>query len=144
MNAGHRFKQLRRDQGGFTLIELILVTVIIAVLAGMVTLAFRGQAQGSRERAALGDIKTYQTAIDLFALDHNDRFPNSLQDLVSGNKKYLRDLNKDPWGNDYVYLMPGEKYPESYDVFSMGPDGQRGTADDVAPWLAQAATGDAN
>lgn len=138
MNRKGLCGKLARADGGFTLIELILVTVIIAVLAGMVTLAFRGQAQGSRVRAALGDIKTYQTAIDLYALDHNDRFPQSLQDLVSGSKKYLRDLNKDPWGNDYVYLMPGEKYPESYDVFSMGPDGQRGTADDVAPWLAQA------
>lgn len=132
------FQYIRRANGGFTLIELILVTVIIAVLAGMVTLAFRGTAQESKERAALGDIKTYQTAIDLFALDHNDKYPTSLPELISGQKKYLRDLNKDPWGNDYVYLMPGEKYPESFDLFSMGPDGQRGTADDVAPWLTKA------
>lgn len=143
MNHTIRRSRILQSNGGFTLIELILVTVIIAVLAGMVTLAFRGQAQGSRVRAALGDIKTYQTAIDLFALDHNDKYPQTLQELVSGNKKYLRDLNKDPWGNEYVYLMPGEKYPESYDVFSMGPDGQRGTADDVAPWLEQAEPSDA-
>lgn len=144
MNAGHLFKQLRRDEGGFTLIELILVTVIIAVLAGMVTLAFQGTAKDAKIKSALGDIARYGTALDLFALDHNDSYPNSLQELVSGSKKYIRELNKDPWGNDWVYLMPGEKYPESYDMFSVGPDGQRGTADDVAPWLAQAGTGDAN
>lgn len=131
-------KRLRNANGGFTLIELILVTVIIAVLAGMVTLAFQGTSRDAKIKTALGDIARYQTALDLFALDHNDKYPNSLQELVSGNKKYVRDLNKDPWGNEYIYLMPGEKYPESFDMFSMGPDGQRGTADDVAPWLAQA------
>lgn len=132
-------KQLARDEGGFTLIELILVTVIIAVLAGMVTLSLRGTSRDAKIRAALGDIKNYQTALDLFALANNDKYPKTLQELVSGKKKYLRDLRPDPWGNPYVYLMPGKHYPESFDMFSMGPDGTRGTADDVAPWLTQGA-----
>jgi general secretion pathway protein G len=124
-----------RDESGFTLIELILVTVIIAVLAGMVTLSLRGTAQDAKIRAAFGDIKTYQSAIDLYALEHNDQFPKTLDALVSGSKKYLRELNKDPWGNPYVYLVPGEHHTDSYDLFSMGPDGARGSDDDVAPWL---------
>ena len=124
-----------RDEGGFTLVELILVTVIIAVLAGMVALNFRGASTDAKVRAALGDIQTYQTAIDLYALDNNDQFPQRLEDLVAGEKKYLRELNRDPWGNPYVYVVPGEYHRDSYDVFSMGPDGQRGTEDDVAPWL---------
>jgi general secretion pathway protein G len=126
---------LRNDQSGFTLIELILVTVIIAVLAGMVTLSLRGTATDAKIRAALGDIKTYQSAIDLYALEHNDQFPKTLDALVSGRKKYLRELNEDPWGNPYVYLVPGEHHADSFDIFSMGPDGARGTGDDVAPWL---------
>lgn len=121
--------------GGFTLIELILVTVIIAILAGMVTLTFGGRAEEARFRAALGDIKSYQTAIDLFALDHNDKFPEQLDDLVNDPKRdYIRDLNTDPWGNYYVYLNPGEYHTSSYDLFSMGPDGEEGTEDDVKPW----------
>lgn len=128
-------RSLRNNQSGFTLIELILVTVIIAVLAGMVTLSLRGTAQDAKIRAAFGDIKTYQSAIDLYALEHNDQFPKTLDALVSGSKKYLRELNKDPWGNPYVYLVPGEHHSDSYDLFSMGPDGSRGTEDDVAPWL---------
>ncbi len=130
-------KKLASNEGGFTLIELILVTVIIAVLAGMVTLAFQGTAKDAKIKTALGDIARYGTALDLFALDHNDAYPSSLQELVSGSKKYVKELNKDPWGNDWIYLMPGEKYPESYDMFSTGPDGQRGTPDDVAPWLTK-------
>jgi general secretion pathway protein G len=115
------------DKGGFTLIELILVTVIIGILAGMVTLTFAGRAEEARIRAAKGDIANYGTAIDLYALDHNDKLPQSLNDLASGTRKYVKELNKDPWGNEYVYKPTGS----SYQVSSAGPDGSAGTADDV-------------
>lgn len=121
--------------GGFTLIELILVTVIIAILAGMVTLTFGGRAEEARMRAAIGDIKLYETAIDLFALDHNDKFPVKLDDLVNDPKRsYIRDMNTDPWGNFYVYVYPGEYHKRSYDLYSMGPDGEIDTEDDIKPW----------
>ena len=130
-----RIERMARAEGGFTLIELILVTVIIAILAGMVTLSFRGTGTDAKIRAAQGDVKSYESAIELYALENNDQFPEDLSDLVTGKKQYLRDLNKDPWGNAYVYLKPGVHHRDSYDVFSMGPDGVRGTEDDVAPWL---------
>jgi len=115
------------DNGGFTLIELILVTVIIGILAGMVTLTFTGRAEEARKRAAKGDIASYTTAIDLYALDHNDKLPASLDELVGGKRKYVRELNTDPWGNQYVYQVQGN----DYSIYSAGPDGQGGTADDV-------------
>ncbi len=116
-----------KANGGFTLIELILVTVIIGILAGMVVVNFGGRAEDARKRAAKGDIANYMTAIDLYALDHNDQLPASLDDLVSGKRKYVRELNTDPWGNRYVYNVKGS----DYDIFSAGRDGQPGTADDV-------------
>lgn len=122
-----------RGDSGFTLIELILVTVIIAILAGMVTLTFSGTTTETRVNAALGDIKNYETAIDMYALKHNDTYPEKLDDLVDAG--YLRELNRDPWGNPYEYLNPGEHHKNSFDIFSRGPDGVRGTEDDVAPWL---------
>ena len=137
MNRNRMLNRIARAEGGFTLIELILVTVILAILAGMVTLSLRGTSQDAKRRTALADIKSYGTALDMFALDHNDNYPKALSELVSGSKKYIKELNKDPWGNDWVYLMPGERYPDSFDMFSMGPDGQRGTADDVVPWVTE-------
>ena len=114
------------NKGGFTLIELILVTVIIGILAGMVTLTFAGRAEEARIKAAKGDIASYNTAIDLYALDHNDKLPAGLQDLTA-KRKYVKELNKDPWGNDYVYKPTGS----TYTVTSSGPDGAPGTEDDV-------------
>lgn len=40
----------------------------------------------------------------------------------------------DPWGNPYQYRYPGTKNTASYDLFSLGRDGQEGTADDVTNW----------
>ena len=121
--------------GGFTLIELILVTVIIAILAGAVTLSFQGRTQDARYSRALSDIKQLETAVDAFALDNNDRYPASLDELIGGKRDYLRDPAKDPWGNPYEYLQPGQQHKRTYDIFSRGEDGTAGTDDDVAPWL---------
>jgi general secretion pathway protein G len=115
------------NNGGFTLIELILVTVIIGILAGMVTLTFAGRAEEARVRAAKGDIASYNTAIDLYALDHNDKLPDSLQDLVA-KRKYVKIINKDPWGNEYNYKVTGAG---AYEITSSGADGAPGTDDDV-------------
>jgi len=126
------------ESSGFTLIELILVTVIIGILAGMVTLTFRGAAEDARVKAVLGDIKSFETAIEYYALKNQDRYPTTLKELETAG--ILRELMPDPWGNPYVYLVPGTYHKNSYDVFSSGKDGQVGSADDVASWLVNQKT----
>lgn len=120
---------------GFTLVEILLVTVIIGILAGSVVLVFTGRATQARINRAYADIKSYQTALDSYALDHNDQYPNSLKELTGGKIEYISVLKKDPWGNAYIYEKPGKKHPKSYDIYSLGPDGQKGTEDDIAEWL---------
>ncbi|HOZ46872.1 MAG TPA: type II secretion system protein GspG [Candidatus Hydrogenedentes bacterium] len=119
------------SNGGFTLIELILVTVIIGILSGMVTLTFAGRAEEARIKAAKGDIMSYNSAIELYALDHNGKYPKSLEDLTNGDRKYVRDVKPDPWKNTYIYECPGSIHRDSYDVYSAGADGIKGNADDV-------------
>ena len=114
------------NNGGFTLIELILVTVIIAILAGMVTLNLQGRREEAQIRASKGDISIYGTAIDLYELD-TGRLPKSLNELVGGKRDYVKEIKKDPWQNEYVYEITGKRYQ----VYSRGPDGQKGTGDDV-------------
>jgi general secretion pathway protein G len=120
-----------RGSGGFTLIELILVTVIIGILAGMVALNLSGRVQDAQIKAAKGDIATYNSAIDLYALDHSDQLPKSLDDLVKGSRKYVKELRNDPWGNPYVYKVASGKGGNEYTIFSAGPDGTPNTDDDV-------------
>lgn len=126
-------RRIDRGTSGFTLIEIMLVTVIIGILAGMVVVVFRGQAQDARINRARGDIKSYQTTLELFALKNNDQYPESLQELVQ--KEFIQEVNRDPWGTPYIYVKPGNRYRNAYDLFSAGPDGAEGTEDDV--WLAE-------
>lgn len=119
------------NNGGFTLIELILVTVIIGILAGMVMVNYGGRAREAQIRAAKGDIATLSTQVDLFALDNNDSYPASLEDLVSGRRRYVRELQPDPWGNPYNYKAPTDVLLGDYVIFSSGPDGAPGSDDDV-------------
>ena len=58
-----------QNNGGFTLIELILVTVIIGILAGMVVVTFGGRVGESQVRAAKGDIASFSKHQDLLALE---------------------------------------------------------------------------
>ena len=123
-----------RESKGFTLIELMLVMVIIGILAGMVVVNYAGYGENARKKAAAGDIATYSHAIDLYALQHNDKYPRSLQELAAGDHPLVKQYRLDPWKKDYVYVCPGRHHTDSYDLYSCGPDGQPGTADDITNW----------
>lgn len=120
-----------KANSGFTLIELILVTVILGILAGMVVMNFGGRVQETQIRAAKGDIATISTAIDLFALDNNDTYPTSLDELATGKRVYLKKPPVDPWGNPYNYKPATDPMKADYEVYSSGADGSPNTPDDV-------------
>lgn len=132
-------------RSGFTLIELLLVLVILGVLAAIVVPKFAGRTEQAREAAAKTQISTFGTVLDAFEVD-NGYYPkgkSGLNDLVSAPRDaknwrgpYIKEVPKDPWGNDYVYECPGKNNPTSYDVSSMGPDGQLGGTDDITNWTS--------
>jgi general secretion pathway protein G len=142
-----------QTQSGFTLVELMIVIVIIGILAGVVLLNVGPMSIKARRARAAQDIANMSSAIDIYQAD-NGFYPTSQQGLQALLSKpntppvpknwqgpYLRNLKKapaDPWGSEYVYKSPGEHNPDSFDLYSLGPDGRPGgegnNAADIVPW----------
>jgi len=137
-----RLPQARR---GFTLLELLVVMVIIGLLAGYVGPRYFAQIGKSEIKAARAQIDSLDKALEQFRLD-TGHFPTTEQGLPAlitrpANESrwdgpYLKkDVPLDPWGNPYVYKMPGEH--GYFDLLSFGKDGQSGgTAEsaDITNW----------
>jgi len=132
-----------RRTSAFTLIELLLVLVILGILAAIVVPKFANRGEQARQTAAKTQIAAFSTALSAFEVD-NGYYPkgkSGLQDLVtqpsdaqSWKGPYLKDIPKDPWGNDYIYDYPGRNNVNGYDIFSMGADLKEGTEDDITNW----------
>ena len=130
---------------GVTLIELLLVLVILAVLAAVVTPKFTKRSEQARITAAKTQISQFEVALDAFEIDVG-RYPTTPEGLRALVEKpasdadgwlqaYLkRDVPKDPWGSEYVYRYPGQYNEDGYDLYSFGPDRKQGGDDDIANW----------
>ncbi len=130
-------------QHGFTLIEILIVVVILSILAITVVPQFLDQPAKARVARAQSDVQQLKTALSMYKLD-NFSYPSTTQGLnalvskpsgqpLAKNWKtggYMERMIKDPWGNDYQYLNPGNH--AAIDVFSMGRDGQPGGEGDDA------------
>jgi general secretion pathway protein G len=120
----------RRNRRGFTLMEILVVVSIILVLAGVGGYYLMGQLAESRVSRAKMDVRTLTTACEMYAKDHLDQWPPSLEVLCTrdGNGKgpYLksRDTLYDPWGNPYQYNPQGPNNNGTQpDVWTTGPSG---------------------
>lgn len=133
-----------RSQGGFTLIEMLLVLVILAALAAVVVPKFTKRSEQAKITAAGVDVAHIELAMDTFEVDCG-RYPTTEEGIKAlveqpsnadgWHGEYLkRGVPKDPWGNAYVYQCPGRHNTSGYDLYSFGPDGQDGTDDDIDNW----------
>ena len=133
-------------RGGFTILELLLVMVILTVLAGIVGSRFVGQSTSARIRAARTQLEIFVLALNRFEIDMG-RFPSSnegLEALVerpADGDTYWQgpyiDSNTiplDQWGNPWNYRFPGRYRSDSFDLWSNGPDGREGGDDDITNW----------
>lgn len=136
-------KALLKNEG-FTLIELMVVLVILAILAAIVVPRIMSSPHKAKVTAAKTQIRDFETALQLYKLQ-NDSYPTTEQGLKALVKKptlapipkdypdngYISYLPKDPWGNDYVYESPSKH--GAYAIISYGPTGGPGGTGKDAP-----------
>jgi general secretion pathway protein G len=120
-------KSWRERRGlGFTLIELMIVMVIIAILIGMAAIRYDKVVQHSKEAVLKTDLRTIRDAIDNYTLD-KQAAPQSIDDLQQAG--YLRSVPVDPMTNakdwvpqfDSVVLSPDQNTTGMVDVHSNSP-----------------------
>lgn len=135
------FRRLR----GFTLLELLVVMSIIGLLAGYVGPKFFTHIGRSEIKAVRAQIDGFEKALDQFRVDMG-RYPTTeegLQALLAapaeatrwGGPYLKKAVPKDPWGQLYQYVQPGEH--GEFDLYSFGRDGQpggTGEAADIGNW----------
>ncbi|EGN74719.1 general secretion pathway protein G [Idiomarina sp. A28L] len=134
-----------KQQSGFTMLEMMVVIVILGIMATLVVPQIFGQREQADMQKAISDITALENAMEMYRVQ-NGIYPTTeqgLEALVSAPQTdprprnyqsdgYIRRLPADPWGNEYRLLSPGQN--GRYDIFSVGPDGQPGTEDDIGNW----------
>src|ERR1700742_2969023 len=130
-------ESMRKHQFGFTLIEIMVVVVILAVLGALVVPKILENVDKARVTRAQSDIRAIETALDLYRLD-NFKYPTTeqgLQALVTQPNDptltnyrtggYLPSTPKDPWNRPYQYTSPSSD-GKDYEILTLGRDGQPG------------------
>lgn len=137
-----------RAARGFTLIEVLVVVVILAILAAVVVPKMMEHPGEARVVRAKADIQAIATALNTYKLD-NFSYPATEQGLEALVTKpagapeapnwrkggYLDGVPKDPWGRTYLYLQPGQH--GDMDIYTLGSDGKtggEGEAGDIGNW----------
>ena len=125
---------------GFTLVEILVVLAIISLLAGVVVVNVAPNLNLGNQGKAKAQIQTFATALQTYRVAHG-RYPTQDQGLDAlvqcptlppvpqnypeGGYLASRTLPLDPWGNPYLYLVPGRQN-EPFEIFTYGADGEPG------------------
>ena len=138
-------KQYLKNVKGFTILEVMVVIVIIGLMGAVVVPNLMGSQDTAKLQKAVSDVANLETSLDLYK-SQNYNYPTTEQGLESlitetdiepiprrfPDGGYVKRLPNDPWGNEYEFLNPGDN--GKMDIFSMGPDGESGTEDDIGNW----------
>ena len=135
-------RSLLTGEAGYTLFEIMLVLGIIAVLVGSAIYMLSGNIDVAKEQAVQADIDGMSTQLMVYE-SRAGRLPTTEQGLKALWEKptsepiperwiaLLEEEKKGPWGQPYKYAYPATKSKKPFDIWSVGRDGQDGTADDI-------------
>ena len=130
-------RRKKKEESGFTLIELMVVIVILGLLSAIVVVNVLPQQDQALVEKARADIRQFEQGISMYKLailtyPSTDQGLNALVEAPQNlrdpsrypREGFIKSLPKDPWGNEYQYLYPGER--GEVDIYSLGADGRLG------------------
>lgn len=138
----------RSTRQAFTLMELLLVMAILVILMTLVAPRFMGTQKKANINAAKTQIGLFKSPLEMFAMDMNTyptteqgldalvNEPGDLENPAQWQGPYLdSQIPTDPWGRPYQYEYPPTRNTSDVpDIWSVGPDGEDGTEDDIGNW----------
>ncbi len=138
-------KKQNTRQRGFTLLEVMVVIVILGIIASMVVPNLMGQQEDAKLQKAKIDVQRLETVLQMYKLK-TGYYPTTEQGLEAlvtqtdiepiprsfPDGGFIPRLPNDPWDNEYQLISPGDM--GTVDIFSMGPDREAGTDDDIGNW----------
>jgi general secretion pathway protein G len=140
-------KLSKKRRSAFTLVEVVVVIVILVSLAGIATPIYMNYVKQGKISTAQMQIKLIEQELDNYKIQVG-KYPSELRGLVENvdshekwDGPYMKKIPLDPWGNEYQYTVPGENNTKSFDLCSLGADGQTGGDGedaDITNWAATA------
>lgn len=146
-SSSRRYEGRRSRRLGFTLMEVLLVLAILGVIAAMVVPQLLGRQKQANIDATRLSITGLESALKLYALDHDGEYPPTASGLAAllvpqandpkWKRPYLENtstLPLDAWGNPFQYAYPGQHNADKPDIWSWGPDRADNSGDEVVNW----------
>ena len=135
---GRLLNKFNKNEKGMTLLEIMIVLVILGGLIAILATQVQGRLKKAKVRQAQIQISEYGKALDMYFTDCN-QYPSTEEGLAAlvtapstcsnwGPDPYLKKVNKDPWGGDFVYSSTGN----NYQLKSYGSDHKEGGTGDAA------------